>query len=272
MEDLHRGTRYLLMVKDGTVSKKLCVSRGVRQGSVEGPVVFLALYKAIMDEVRDTRGSEGLQGVWASDNNNESEEEEVWLDVSEVAFVADMVSFLVYDTEEEVEVWATRVIECFETFEMKVNVSKLEIMVVALGKGSKPISRKVARGRLKFNVRGITIKAKYMGTKIDVKASSQKEVNARVQAAPQAFTRLSRNIWKSGTLSERSKVKAFRTLVLPLLLYGTECLLLTKHRRTNSRDGRRNCGKYSEADLIMGRGAQHLMSSVKGANARPSCL
>ena len=106
---------------------------------------------------------------------------------------------------------------------MKANVSKFEIMVVAWDKGSKPITRKVARGRLKFSVRGITIKAttsaKYLGTKIDVKASSQKEVNARVQAALQTFTRLSRNTWKSGALSERSKVKAFRTLVLPLLLY-----------------------------------------------------
>ena len=117
MEDLHRCTRYLLLVKDGTVSKKLCVSEGVRQGSVEGLVVFLALYNAIIDEVKDTRGSEGLQGVWASDNN-ESEEEEEWLDVSEVAFVHDMLSFLVNDTEEEVEVWATSD-QCFETFDMK---------------------------------------------------------------------------------------------------------------------------------------------------------
>ena len=57
-------------------------------------------------------------------------------------------------------------------------------------------------------------------------------MNARVQAASQAFTRLSRKIWKSGALSERSKVKAFCTLVLPLLLYATECLLLTKQQET----------------------------------------
>ena len=104
--------------------------------------------------------------------------------------------------------------------------------MVAWGRGSKPITRQVARGRLKFRVRGITIKAttsaKYLGTRIDVGASLQKEVNARVQAASHAFTRLSRNIWKPGTLSERSQIKASRTLVLPLLLYGTECLLLTK--------------------------------------------
>ena len=86
MEDLHRGTLYLLLGKDGTVSKKLCVSRGVRQGSVEGPVVFLALCNAIMDEVKDTRGSVGMQGVRAYDNNNEEEQEEE------------------YDTEDEVEV------------------------------------------------------------------------------------------------------------------------------------------------------------------------
>ena len=104
-------------------------------------MVFLALYNASMDEVKDTRGSEGLQGVWASDNNNESEEEEVWLDVSEVAFVDDMLSFLVYVTEDEVEVRATRVIECFDTFEMNANVSKLEIMVVGLGQRVKNASQ-----------------------------------------------------------------------------------------------------------------------------------
>ena len=107
-----------------------------------------------MDEVKDARGSEGLQGVWASDSNDESEEEEEWLDISEVTFVDDMLSFLVYDTEEEVEIWSTKVIECFEMFEMRANVSKLEIMVVAWCKGSKPILRRVARGRLKCNVGG----------------------------------------------------------------------------------------------------------------------
>ena len=158
-----------------------------------GKDLLKVLYNAIMDEVKDARGSEGLQAVWASDNNDESEEEEEeeWLDISEVAFVDDMLSFLTYGTEEEVEAWATKVVECFEIFEMKANVSKLEILVVAWGKGSKPISRRVARGRLKFNVRVITIKAttsaKHLGTKIDMKASSQKEVNARVQAASQAL-------------------------------------------------------------------------------------
>ena len=51
-------------------------------------------------------------------DKNEPEEREEWLDVSEVAFVDDMLSFLVYDTEDEVEEWATRVIECFVMFEM----------------------------------------------------------------------------------------------------------------------------------------------------------
>ena len=168
-------------------------------------------------------------------------------------------------------------IECFEMFKMTASVSKLEIMVVAWAK-VQTITRKVARGRLKFSVRGITIKAttsaKYLGTKVEVRASSQKEVNARVQAASQTFTRLSRNVWKSGAMSERFKVKAFRTLVLQLLLCGTECLLLTKQQENNleRRQTKSNCGKYSEVDLIMGRGAQHPMSSVKGANARPSCL
>ena len=70
-------------------------------------MVFLTLYNAIMGEAKDTRGSVGRQGAWACDNNEEEEEEE-WLDISEVAFVDDMLSSLVYDMEDEVEVWATR--------------------------------------------------------------------------------------------------------------------------------------------------------------------
>ena len=81
----------------------------------------------------------------------------------------------------------TRVIECFELFEMKANVSKFVSLVAAWGLGSKPITRQVARGRLKLSDQSITIKAttsvKYLGTKIDVGASAKKDVNARVQAA-----------------------------------------------------------------------------------------
>ena len=40
------------------------------------------------------RGGVGLQGVWACDSEDEEEE---WLDVLEVAFVDDVLSFLWYD-------------------------------------------------------------------------------------------------------------------------------------------------------------------------------
>ena len=236
MEDLHRCTRYLLLVMEQ--SARNCVYLE-ECGKDLWKVLWCSwrfttqsmMRSRIREEVRDCKefgratkmNQRKRKSGWTSRRWRSSD---------------DMLSFLVNDTEEDVEVWATRVIKCFETFDMKANVSKLEIMMVAWGMVSKPISRKVARGRLKFNVRGITIKAttsaKYLGTKIDVKASSQKELNARVQVASQAFTRLSGNMWKAGTLSERSKVKAFRTLVLPFfLLYGTECLLLTKQQENN---------------------------------------
>ena len=169
------------------------------------------------------------EGVWDCKESGQAA-----MDVSEVAFVDDMLSFLVYDADDEEELWATRVIECFEIFEMKANVSKLEILVAVLCRRSKPITRQVARGRLMFCFRGITIKAtkaaKHLGAKIDVGASAQKEENAGVQTASQSFTIASRNRWKSRTLRERYKTRAFRTLVLPLFMYGTACLLLTQQQ------------------------------------------
>ena len=195
-------------------------------------MVFLELYNAIMDEVKDTRVRvrDCKEFRRATTTTNQMKRKCGWTSRRSRSSMTCCRSWCMIRRKK----LRCGPRECFKTFEMKANVSKLEIMVVAWSKWSKPISRKVARERLKFNVRGITIKAttsaKYLATKIDVMASSQKEVNARVQAASQAFTRLSRNMWKSGTLGERSKVKAFRTLVLPLLLYGTECLLLTKQQ------------------------------------------
>ena len=61
---------------------------------MEGLAVSLALHNANMDEVWAMRGGVGLQGVWACDSEDEEEE---WLDVLEVAFVDDVLSFLWYD-------------------------------------------------------------------------------------------------------------------------------------------------------------------------------
>ena len=48
-----------------------------------------------------------------------------------------------------------------------------------------------------------------------------KEINTRIAIAANAFTKL-KNIWKSKDLNTHTKIKLFRSCVIPILTYGCE--------------------------------------------------
>ena len=53
LEELHRGVCYILKDKHtGQLRKRILTDMGVRQGSVEGPACFLALYDMATWEVK----------------------------------------------------------------------------------------------------------------------------------------------------------------------------------------------------------------------------
>ena len=67
----------------------------------------------------------------------------------------------------------------------------------------------------------------YLGSKVSTDGDSGKDVQARLAKANQAFGSLNA-VWKSKQLRVKTKIRIFKSNVLSVLLYGSECWKMTK--------------------------------------------
>jgi len=68
----------------------------------------------------------------------------------------------------------------------------------------------------------------YLGSDIHVSARCESEVNRRLGRAWGVMDSLDHGVWRCRSLCGRTKVRVFRSLVLPVLLCGCETWTLTK--------------------------------------------
>ena len=82
----------------------------------------------------------------------------------------------------------------------------------------------------------VTERFTFLGSDIHVSAGCEPEVNRRLGRAWGVMDSLDHGVWCCRYLSGRTKVRVFRPLVLPVLLYGCETWTLTGdlRRRLNS--------------------------------------
>ena len=66
----------------------------------------------------------------------------------------------------------------------------------------------------------------YLGSIVQDDCGSDLEVNSRICKASQAFGSLSRILWYQKKIRTQTKFRVFTSVVLPTLLYGTECVVL----------------------------------------------
>ena len=67
----------------------------------------------------------------------------------------------------------------------------------------------------------------YLGTNLILDGDTSKEILHRIALAAGAFNKL-RNIWKSNTLRNTTKLRLFNSNIIPILLYGWESWKATK--------------------------------------------
>jgi hypothetical protein len=82
----------------------------------------------------------------------------------------------------------------------------------------------------------LTDRFTYLGSDIHTSASCEPEVNRRLGRAWGVMESLDQGVWRCRHLCRRTKVRVFRSLVLPVLLYGCETWTLTSglRQRLNS--------------------------------------
>ena len=77
----------------------------------------------------------------------------------------------------------------------------------------------------------VTEKFTYLDSDIHVSAGCEPEVNRRLGRAWGVIDSLDHGVWRCRYLCRRMKVRVFRSLVLPVLLFGCETWTLTKDLR-----------------------------------------
>ena len=105
-----------------------------------------------------------------------------------------------------------------DNFGLTMNTKKIEVM-------HQPVPRKpyvepniTINGQRQKVVKKFT----YLGSTFSKSIVMNDEVNSRLAKASAAFGRLKRNVWNRRSISEVTKVKVYRAVVLTTLLYGCE--------------------------------------------------
>ena len=99
------------------------------------------------------------------------------LDLSDLCFVDDLVSLLIFWRKSQLSRFAEMVSQVLESGRLRVNKSKLVAPIGAAGPGARRINAEIARGACQFTFRGETIRAttvvKDLGFQVESQGSTR---------------------------------------------------------------------------------------------------
>ncbi len=252
---LYSGTESV--VRCGTtVSDPFPVPTGVRQGCVLAPTLFNTCMDWVLGRMADGSGCGTSFGeVRISD-----------LDFADDAVIfAEIVEILIEALEKLSE----------ESEPLGLRVSWVKTKVQAFNGILGPAVQSVTVGRESVE---LTDRFTYLGSDISVTSCCDLEVNKRLGRAWGVMDSLNKGVWRCRYLCRRTKVAVFRTLVLPVLLYGCETwtLPIDLRRRLNSfgtKSLRRILGyhwskKVSNQRLLTETGMRHVTCIIRERQLR----
>ena len=112
-----------------------------------------------------------------------------------------------------------------DNFILKISMKKTEVM-------QQPAPGKpYIEPSISVNVQQLNVvdKFTYLGSTLSRNVIIDNEVNARIAKASVAFSRLHKNIWDRRGITQETKIKVYRAIVLTMLLYG--CKTWTVYQR-----------------------------------------
>ena len=90
-----QGTYYKITDRSGQIQRQVLISKGVRQCSVEGPLIFVACYDLVLHGIQVRREAAELSFIGARSRATRSGDGVV-VPANEIAFVDDLLLFLIF--------------------------------------------------------------------------------------------------------------------------------------------------------------------------------
>ena len=206
---------------DGEYSEAFPVSNGVKQGCVLAPTLFSLMFSAMLsDAFRD--GDVGIRLKYRTDGKlfnlrRLQAKTKVLTDIIRDFLFADDCA-LNASTESDMQSSVDKFAKACTDFGLTISTKKTEVLhQPAPGREYVPPSITVNGESLK-NVDRFT----YLGSTLSQNTTIDDEVNTRIARASVAYGRLQSTVWNRRGIALQTKLKVYRAVILPTLLYACE--------------------------------------------------
>lgn len=186
----------------GIASEEFHIQRGVRQGCVLSPLLFLLVLDSVMVQT-NSEAREGIQWHLNKRLHDLDYADDICLMSHSIGGIQEKINRLNYNSEK---------------VGLKINLRKTKIMRVATTNIS-PIS-------IDGNAIEDVTQFIYLGSVISKDGGADADVTSRINKARHAYAALGR-VWRSSQISKKQKLRIFNTSVKSVLLYGCETWKVT---------------------------------------------
>lgn len=190
---------------DGEYSKAFNIKTGVRQGDGISPLLFNIVIQEALDAA-----SEAGEGI------------KIGTKINVLAFADDVA--LIAENLDDLKILAKKLFQKAKEVGLEVNDEKTKFMRVERNGRTK----KQATLQIDDHMFEEVEEFKYLGVVINNKNEEKQEIEARVKAASRASYSLNK-LLSSKIFSRRTKLRMYKTIIRPVLLYGAEIWRIDKH-------------------------------------------
>ena len=206
---------------DGEFSEPFEVTNGVKQGCVLAPTLFSMMFSAmLMDAFQDS--DTGFPIRYRFDGNifnlrRLQAKTKVKTDVLDELLYADDMDKNA-NTEAKMQRAMDQVSQSCDNYDLTISTKKTEVVhQPAPGKPYNEPTITVNGQKLK-----VVDKFTYLGSTLSRAVHIDDEITARIAKASVAFGRLRANVWERNGIKLDTKLKVYKAVVLPTLLYACE--------------------------------------------------
>uniref|UniRef100_A0A8C7Z6H7 Reverse transcriptase domain-containing protein n=1 Tax=Oryzias sinensis TaxID=183150 RepID=A0A8C7Z6H7_9TELE len=205
----------------GEASQPFPVTNGVKQGCVLAPTLFSLLFSAMLSDAF-RNGDTGIVIRYRTDGNlfnlrRLQAKTKVKKDIIREFLFADDCA-LNATSEADMQHCVDRFAEACSNFGLTISTMKTEVMYQPAPRKPYVEPNIYVNGQRLNTVKKFT----YLGSSLSHSVVIDDEINARIAKASATFGRLQSNVWNRRGISLATKLKVYRAIILPTLLYACE--------------------------------------------------
>ena len=228
IRQLHEGQRGQVK-HNGALSDSFPISNGVKQGCVLAPSLFSIFFSMMLHQAKEDI-QDGIYIRFRSDGSlfnlrrllaHTKTTEQL---ITELLFADDCA--LLAHTEAALQNLVDHFSEASKAFGLTISLKKTEVLFQPAPSQNYTPPHITVDGTTLNPVEHFT----YLGSVMSNDATIDKDLDNRLSKASSSFGRLSKRVWKNHSLKLSTKIKVYRAVVIPTLMYGAETWTLYRRQ------------------------------------------